>query len=157
MATKKVYFPKIRLVELVTAPGGLSRDDAVTATMQNMQAISGEGNTAMIVSIQAIEAILAATKGRQEPEALEAILPHADQIVTLAGTFGYDYLDGAARSLCDTLDAMLAAKIFDIAPALVHLDAMRLFAPGKEGPQGPAAEGILAELSRVQAHYRARA
>jgi hypothetical protein len=157
MVAKKVYFPKIRLTELVTAPGGMTRDDAVTAATQNVQAISGEGDAVMTASILAIEKIITGSGGKLEDAALEAILTHADQIITLAGTFGYTYLDGASRSLCDTIESLLAAKSNALAPVAVHVDAMRLFSPGKGGPQGAAAESVLAELARVQAHYRGKA
>jgi hypothetical protein len=157
MSMKKVYFPQIRLTQLVTAPGGMTRDDAVAAAVHNVQAISGEGDAVMNASIQAIEKIVSSMGGKLDAATLKTILIHADQIITLAGTFNYNYLDGAARSLCDTIECLLAANAFDFAPVAVHVDAMRLFAPGKGGPQGAAAEGVLAELARVQAHYRNRA
>ena len=150
MATKKVYFPKIRLAEIVAASGGVSREDAVAAAVQNVQAISGEGDAVMIASIQSLEEIITEAGGRLNASALDAILVHADQVITLAGTFGYDRLDRAARSLCDTIECLQSAGLSDIAPVAVHLDAMRLFSPGKSAPPGDAAEGILAELARVQ-------
>jgi len=157
MGVKKVFFPKIRLAELVAAPGGTTRDDAVAAAVRNVQAISGEGDAVMNASIQAIEKIVAGAGARLDPGALESILIHADQVITLAGTFGYESLDRAARSLCDTIESLLAVKASDAAPVAVHVDAMRLFSPGKASPQGDAAEGVLAELARVQAYYRSRA
>jgi hypothetical protein len=153
---KKIYFPKIRLTELVMAPGGMTRDDAVAAAIRNVQSISGEGDTVMLASIQKIEKILAGSGGKLDTAMLEAILVHADQIITLSGTFGYDTLDRATRSLCDTIECLLAGKAGDLAPVAVHADAMHLFAPGKAGPQGAAAEAVLAELARVQAHYRSK-
>ena len=153
---KKIYFPKLRLTEKVMAAGGITREDAVAAAIENVQSISAEGDAVMAGSIRAIEKIIAGCGGRLDAPALSEILVHADQVITLAGTFGYDYLDRATRSLCDTIDCLLEADMTDLAPVAVHADAMRLFAPGKGGPTGDAAEGVLAELARVQAHYRGK-
>lgn len=156
MSAKKIYFPKIRLSELLAAPGGLARDDAVASAIHNVQAISQEGDAAMEAAIQAIGKLLAGAGPRLDPALLQSVLLHADQIVTLAGTFGYDFLDRAARSLCDTIENLQAANLSDTAPVAVHADAMRLFAPGKKTPVA-AAEGVLDELNHVRAHYQRRA
>jgi hypothetical protein len=153
---KKIYFPKIRLTELVMKPGGMTRDDAVAAAVRNVQSISGEGDLVMIASIQALEKIVTGCGGKLDAAALVAVLAHADQIITLSGTFGYDALDRATRSLCDTVESLQASKSDALAPVAVHVDAMRLFAPGKTGPDGPATEAMLAELARVQAYYRSK-
>ncbi len=60
----------------------------------------------------------------------------------------------APRAACATRSSCLAQKSSDLAPVAVHADALRLFAPKKGGPTGDAAEGVLAELARVLAHYR---
>ena len=72
------------------------------------------------------------------PEAVNAysknqmreILCLGDQIVTLAGTFSYDALDKAARSLCDVADGLVRTKRNDMASIHVHMRALRLLAPG---------------------------
>lgn len=153
---KKIYFPKLRLTEKVMAGGGVTRDDAVAAAIANVQSISAEGDAVMVASIQEIEKIVIKCGGKLETTALNEILTHGDQVITLSGTFGYDYLDRATRSLCDTIECLLSANRSDMAPVAVHADAMRLFSPGKDGPKGEAAEGVLAELARVQAYYRSK-
>jgi hypothetical protein len=153
---KKIYFPKLRLTEKVMAGGGVTRDDGVAAAIANVQSISAEGDAVMVTSIQAIEKIVIGSGGKLETGALNDILTHGDQVITLAGTFGYDYLDRATRSMCDTIECLLAQNASDVAPVAVHADAMRLLAPGKGGPKGEAAEGVLAELTRVLAHYRGK-
>ena len=153
---KKIYFPKIRLTELVMKPGGMTRDDAVAEAIRNVQSISGEGDAVMVASILELEKIVAASGGKLDAAKLDAVLVHADQIITLSGTFGYDTLDRATRSLCDTVECLQAAKSDAVAPVAVHVDAMRLFAPGKVVATGAAAEAVLTELALVQAHYRSK-
>jgi hypothetical protein len=156
-SNKKIYFPKLRLTEKVMASGGMTRDDAVAGAVANLQTISAEGDFVMNGSIQKIEKLVKSTGGKMDAAVLNEMLVHADQVITLAGTFGYDYLDRAARSMCDTIELLLAQNSPDLAPIAVHADALRLFAPKKGGPTGDAAEGVLAELARVLAHYRSKA
>ena len=154
---KKIYFPKLRLTEKVMAAGGITREDGVAAAIANVQSISAEGDAVMVASIKEIEKIVVQSGGKLDAAALGEILTHGDQVITLSGTFGYDYLDRATRSMCDTVECLLAQKSTELAPVAVHADAMRLFAPKKGGPTGDAAEGVLAELARVLAYYRGKA
>jgi hypothetical protein len=156
-SNKKIYFPKLRLTEKVMAAGGTTREDAVAGAIANLQTISAEGDFVMNGSIQSIEKLVKGSGGKLETAALNELLVHADQVITLAGTFGYDYLDRAARSMCDTIDCLQTQNSSDLAPIAVHADAMRLFAPKKGGPTGDAAEAVLAELARVLAYYRSKA
>jgi hypothetical protein len=156
-SNKKIYFPKLRLTEKVMASGGVTRDDAVAGAIANLQTISAEGDFVMNGSIQKIEKLVKGSGGKIDPAMLNEMLVHADQVITLSGTFGYDYLDRAARSMCDTIELLLTQNSSDLAPIAVHADALRLFAPKKGGPTGDAAEGVLAELARVLAHYRSKA
>ena len=155
-SNRKIYFPKLRLAEKVMAAGGVTRDDAVAGAIANLQAISAEGDLVMNGSIQKIEKLVKSSGGKFDAATLKELLIHADQVITLAGTFGYDYLDRAARSMCDTIELLLAQKSSDLAPIAVHADALRLFAPKKGGPTGDAAEGVLAELARVLTHCRSK-
>ncbi|HJR57005.1 MAG TPA: hypothetical protein VJ798_10520 [Rhizomicrobium sp.] len=155
-SNRKIYFPKLRLAEKVMAAGGVTRDDAVAGAITNLQAISAEGDLVMNGSIQRIEKLVKSSGSKVDAAMLKELLVQADQVITLAGTFGYDYLDRAARSMCDTIELLLAQKSSDLAPIAVHADALRLFAPKKGGPTGDAAEGVLAELARVLTHCRSK-
>ena len=84
---------------------------------------------------------------------MSTILRYADQIVTLAGTFGYQSLDLATRSLCDVTDGLLGAGIDDVAPIAVHVQAMRLMAPGAPALSPPETANVLGELARILTHF----
>ena len=77
----------------------------------------------------------------------------ADQVVNTAGTFGYDALDRASRSLCDIADGLLREGRSEVAPVAVHVRAMRLFSPLCTASPATVSEQILAELGKVAAHY----
>lgn len=154
----KVYFPKIRLQELLGRPGGMSREDALEAALENVRSISGEGDQLIEEAIAKIESISAAHQNNSLSKAqLTEVLNQADQIVTLAGTFGYVALDRATRALCDIADGLLRNDMDHAAPILVHAKALRFFAPSGTSRSEAEAIGILSELGKIRAYYRFQA
>lgn len=153
-AKKKIFFPKTRLSELAARPGGMLRDDAIDGAMASLEAMRAGSDAEIRKSIGAMENILL-THGAGETldEAqLIAIQRHADQIVTLAGTFCYPALDAAARSLCDIADGFQRAGMHHREPIAVHVQAMHLMAPGTMlTPEH--CEKVLAELGKVTEHF----
>ena len=90
----KTFFPQTRLSELAARPGGISRSDAIEGALKSIETMRGEGNATILKSMEEIEVVAYAAKGGQLSEDdMCKILRHADQIVTLAGTFGYVTLD----------------------------------------------------------------
>ncbi len=154
MSIKKIHFPTIPLQEMIARQGGIARDQAIDAAMANVKSISGEGDQIIEVTIQALEALVAGVHGEAlSPDQLREILVQADQIVTMAGTFGYGTLDKATRGLCDIADGLMHAGMGDVAPVAVHIRAMRLFSPFCAAPQADVSDHILDELAKVAAHY----
>jgi hypothetical protein len=150
----KVLFPKIRLQEMLNRPGGISREDALLGAMENVRSISGEGDQQIEDAIVKIEAIaISRAKSQFSPEDLKAVLILADQIVTLAGTFGYSSLDRATKNLCDMADGLLHADRGEAAPILVHVRAVRLFAPSATALGEEESQKVLAELEKIKMFY----
>jgi hypothetical protein len=150
----KVHFPTLPLQEAVAKGGGITRENAVEAAMDNMRAMSGEADYNIEAAIQALEVVVkAAVGGKFSPEQLRTVLEQTDQVVTMAGTFGYDALDRASRSLCDIADGLLRAGRMEAAPVAVHVRAMRLFSPLCTLPPIEECERILSELAKITAFY----
>ena len=152
---KIIHFPKSRLSELVARAGGVSRSDAVAGAMAQMETMRGQSDGVIEAAISAVEAIALAAcgRGRFDTEQMLDILRHGDQIVTLAGTFGYVSLDIASRSLCDVTDGLLRAGLDELAPVMVHVQAVRLMAPDATPLKPEEDQKILAELQKVAAHF----
>jgi hypothetical protein len=152
---KMIHFPKTRLSELVKRVGGISRDDAVEGATQQMESLRGESDDVIEAAIAALEAIGQAARrhGKCSRAQMLEILQHGDQMVTLAGTFGYGPLGIATRSLCDIADGMLRAGSDDIAPILVHVQAVRMMSPRSPALMPENANKVLAELTRVLTHF----
>ena len=152
-AKKKVHFAKTRLSELAARPGGLSRDDAVEGAMKSLESMRDASDAEIRRSIAAMADIVFAPGIPFDDEELFAVQCLADQIVTLAGTFGHAALDAAARSLCDIADGLLRAGLHHRQPIAVHVQTLRLMAPGVMALSEEHCEKLLGELARVAEHF----
>jgi hypothetical protein len=150
----RTYFPKSRLSELAARPGGISRDDAIKGAQKSIEILRGEGSAAILDSMKELEAVVFTKQDRLSASSVRKMLRLADPIVSLAGTFGYDALDVVTRSMCDLLDALLAAENFDVAPVLVHVQSMRLLMPDSPPRSAEEIARIRSELAKVIAHYK---
>lgn len=150
----KTYFPQSRLSELAARSGGIARDEAVAGALESVELMRGESDEEIGRSMATIEAIVAASNGKSlHADDMRKILQCADQIVTLAGTFGYTALDKAMRSMCDITDGLLQARLSDAAPIVVHAQAMRLMAPGCTALSPGETAKMLDELAKILRHY----
>ncbi len=153
---KKIHFPTTRLTELAARSGGVSRDQALEEAKNNVQESLDLGIETIENSIKAIEAIVYKAKSGRLPQSdLVVILREADHVVTMAGTFGFGTLEEVVKCLCDVTDGLLSHGLADAAPIIVHVQAMRLAAPGGVVTLGEKeAARILAELAKVRSHYQ---
>lgn len=150
----KVHFPTLPLQEAIASGGGITRENAVEAALENVRAVSDEGDAGIEASIQSLEILVGgAVEGQLSPDQLRAVLDQADQVVNLAGIFHYEVLDRASRGLCDIADGLLREGRREVAPVAVHVRAMRLFSPLCAAPPPGVSEQILAELGKVAIHY----
>ena len=152
---KKFHFPKTNLSKLVARPGGISHAAAIENAHQNIEMMREQGDEAIIRLIEEIDTIITASQpGDTLAEAdMSAILTRADQIVTLAESFCHELLNTIAKSLCDMVDGLLRTGKRDLAPVLVHVQAMDTMAPGKETLSDTQLETILGELTKVRKHF----
>jgi hypothetical protein len=148
----RIFYPKTRLSELAARAGGIPADIAVEEAMKCLDSMRPKGDAEIMGAIAAIEAALPGTGEELSGAQMLKILRHADLVVTLAGTFGYADLDCAARSLCDVADGLRRAGMSDVKPIAVHIQAMRLMAPGTALSRQHAAV-MLEQLAKVAAHF----
>jgi hypothetical protein len=152
---KKIYFPKTRLAELAARAGGIGRDQAVEGALESLQAMRGESDRKIANAVAELEAVvLNARSGQISAEEISLVLRRSDLIVTLAGTFDYEALERAAKSLCDVADGLVRAGLFHSAPIAVHVQSMKLLTPGERMASPDEAEKILTELAKILAHYK---
>jgi len=152
---RKTFFPKTRLSELAGRPGGIPRDIAIEGAVAAIQELRGESDKMITLLIGAIdELVTSSKKGQMSEDDMIRVLKYADQIVTLSGTFGYQFLDVAVRSLCDVTDGLVRANLRDVAPIAVHVQSMRLLGPGANALTPDQAGKVLNELAKILTHYK---
>ena len=152
---RMTHFPRLSLADTINGFGGVSRDEAVQAATEQLETLRGDADQAIEESLSAIEQLCATPQAGSAYSAaqLSGMLVRCDQIVTLAGTFGYRALDDATRYLCDLADGLLRSGTSDVPSVTVHVRAMRLLAPGSP-PLAPGhQEKVLSELGRILAHH----
>lgn len=152
-STVKIIPVKNRLGQLLRKPGGIARDEAISAATSNVESLRGRFIKAIPVEISALEGILRAT-GRENisKDELDAMLQRAGRLLTLSGTFGFALLDDVVKRFCDLAVGMIEKDIESTAPVAVHLRAMRLVCPGGIGMTEADANSMLTNLERVHAH-----
>ncbi len=152
--SKKIHFPKTRLSELAARSGGVTRDRAVEEALKSIDNLRDHAVTTIDNATAAIEAILGTAKGgRIAQDDMRKVLREADNIVTMAGTFGMETLQKIGKSLCDIADGLVSRDMQDVAPIAVHVQAIRL-ATSRKSEMGVAeASHVLGELVKVREHY----
>jgi hypothetical protein len=145
------HFPKSRLSELVGSFGGLTREEAVEAATRQLEIMRPETDKAITSAITQMEALIDVTE--RSDLLMRQLLPFCDQLVTLAGTFGYVSLDKAARSFCDLLDGLLNQGKDDLASIRVHVQTIRMLAPGATLLSEKHTELMLLELQKLLDFY----
>ena len=143
------HFPKSRLSELVGRFGGLSRQEAIEAASRELEVMRPESDKTILSAIAQMEEIVTRETNRGDAVLMNKLLPLCDQLVTLAGTFGYCSLDKAARSLCDLLDGLLDQGKDDLASIRVHVETIRMFVPGTKLLSQEHIELMLRELPKL--------
>jgi len=153
----RIFVPPSNLKEQLSRPGGKTRDDAVKAAIAGVEALREQSMDVIDTAIQAVEAAAQeGSNGTLTEAKLNDVLRNADEIVEMAGTFGLENLDAAARSLCDLVGLLVKTSPYPAAPIAVHARALRLFAPGRPSLSSVEIEMIFAELGRFRAFFEAK-
>jgi hypothetical protein len=151
---KKIFRPKNRLTKLVSLPGGIPRGEAIARADRRIESLREASLAAIGEKIQALESQLArATKCSLDADAMQAMSRLSDGVITLSGTFGHEFLNATARSLCDLIATMLSRGLTDAKPIEVHVQSMRLLTEKGSPMPVAAAESIVRELAKVRERF----
>jgi hypothetical protein len=147
MTKARLTHPDIALVRLLARGSGRPRAQAVAAAAVCLTAQQD-------MAMAAIEALITGLETHGEDMA--RIGRDADRIITLAGPFGLAPLADAARRLCD-LTMNLRARNRQAPDALaVHVQALRLFAPGSPVLGDADAAMVLGRIAALASHLSMR-
>ena len=153
-AVVKRYIAPNRLAMLVDRPGGQAREELVAEAQRNLESARDASMAAIEEAIGMLEDLSRSTLPAS-PERLRQFETLADRIITLAETFGLDFLSEAAKRLCDLIVAT-ADRGERLAEFLgVHVRAIRFLAPGAHAVNEQSARHVLAGLAAVLKHVGA--
>lgn len=146
----RTKFPKLRIAEMVDQFGGVTRDEAVKAATKLIENLRPQADQAIASAVVQLETgVTVAERENGSDASIRGLLPLCDQIVTLAGSYGYGALDKASRSLGDLLIGLIHAGKSDIASIKVHVRTIRLLALNSVAVGEEQIANMLSELSRL--------
>lgn len=145
----RLLFPENHLATLLQRAHGGLRQDAVAAATVRVQAQRA-------MAMTAIEALIGGLEAHDARAAnLTDISRDADRVVTLARAFELMPLADAARRLCDLVAALRLRGRHAPDALRVHVQALRLFAPGSPVVEDAEAALVLGRIAALAAHLSA--
>jgi hypothetical protein len=140
---------------VVRLPGGKKLKDALADAERNLESVKADCVSQIDTLVAEIQA-LASGAGDPDLAARERIYDLANQIVSLAGTFGLAGLGRAAYSLCELIDITLDGGGCPRGEILVHTESLQLLRHAERlGEAGEAA--VLEGLAKIIRHAQGRA
>ena len=124
-----------RLAAKVNQPGGLTEEEAVTAATANLETLRERTQHELESTIQQIRTIGQALQSPPAPEAVRELYSLSNSVVGIAGIYGMSGMSAVAYSLCELVDRLRTAKIWNAQAVAIHIDSLMLMqgaGPGKE-------------------------
>ena len=107
----KVFAVDTRFQQMARRPGGISRDKALAAAVQEIENARPEVEDWLEREVQALSrAVAVGQRGRPASEWLEIATRHCRQLRDVGTTMGLDLLTYVTDQLCDILDAAAEKK-----------------------------------------------
>jgi hypothetical protein len=152
MSSVRFTFPKMKLQELIHAPGGITVAEALQRAEANLETLKPQSREELLALLAEAEAVFAGV-GKTPAETLTATYGIAVRGIGAGAVCGSPDVDGALGSLCDLVDHLQQTGGEDLGGVAVHLRAWRLLMD----PQlpRPGAAVILDGLRKVTGHFTA--
>ena len=136
-----------RLASKVNQPGGLTEEEAVTAATANLETMRERTETELKLVIQQLRQIEQAMQVPPSPAAVDELYALANLATGIAGVFGMGAVSAVAYSLCEMIDRLRSAGVWNQRAVRIHVDSLVLiqgpdFDPAQERP-------ILAALAKL--------
>lgn len=114
-----------RFANLVNRPGGQTAEEAIGAASANLETIRDRVVAAIDTALARMQALGITLHAGHEAAAAQELYGLANTIVGLAGTAGLGSLGEVSYSLCELIDRLRMAKIWNAQAIQFHLDALR--------------------------------
>jgi hypothetical protein len=155
MSSVRFVFPKPRLAELLSMPGGLPVAEAVERAQANLDAIRPTCTAELQALLELCEAGLASLGDGFDDAGVEGLYAIAVKGIGAGEVCGAAPVDIALTSFCDLLDSLRALQRYDREAVAVHIRAWRLLLTA--GLPKTGADQVLEGLLKVSGRYAAQA
>jgi hypothetical protein len=151
MTTARFVFPKMRLAELLKAPGGLTVADALERAHANLDTLKPTCLAEQIALLEYAEAGFERLGSAFDDAALAELYAIAVRGIGTGSVCGAPAVDEALNSLCDLVDHFRSNGQYDRDAIGVHIRAWRLLLNPDLPTEG--ARPVLDGLRKVAARY----
>ena len=127
-----------RLAAKINQPGGMTEEEAIEAATANLESVRGRTEHELNATLQQIRAIGQALQVPPDPASVRELYSLSNSVVGIAGVYGMSGLSAVAYSLCDLVDRLRTAKMWNAASVQIHIDSLLLMqgdGPGREQEQ----------------------
>jgi len=155
MSSVRFVFPKPRLAELLSTPGGLPVAEAVERAQANLESLRPSCAAELQALLELCEAGHASLGEGFDDEGLEGLYAIAVKGIGTGEICGAPSVDMALTSVCDLLDHLRTLKRYDREAVGVHIRALRLLLTA--GLPKAGADQVLDGLLKVSGRYGAQA
>ena len=146
MSNVRFVFPKMRLQELIQAPGGITVAEALQRADANLETLKPQSHAELLTLLAEAEALFAG----QGEDMLAELYAVAVRGIGAGAVCDAPDVDGALGSLCDLIDHLQVSGDSNRDGLGVHLRAWRLLMDPNLPRPGAAA--ILEGLRKVTGH-----
>lgn len=151
--TVRTHFHTNRLIELVSAQGGKTSEEAVAGANELVRSLRGFAMEGVEGAIRALETCVQTERAALDEADMEEILSYVDRLVMLASAFDLERLLKVSVSLGELVSGLSLLGPGPVEPIAVHVRAARLFAPASKLVPEADAQNVFAELRRVLKHF----
>lgn len=153
MSTVRFVFPKVRLAELIKAPGGLTVADALQRAQANLDTLKPSCVAELLALLEFADAGFERLGPVFDDGGLADLYAIAVRGIGAGAVCGIPAVDEALTSLCDLIDHLRTTGQYDREAVGVHVRAWRLLM-NPDLPEA-GAQPVLEGLRKVSARYAA--
>lgn len=115
-----------RLAAKVNQPGGITEDEAVAAATANLETLRDRTQHELDGTIQNIRLLMRELQTPPDPAAVRELYSLSNSVIGIAGVYGMAGLSEVAYSLCEIIDRLRTAKIWNAVSVQIHVDSLML-------------------------------
>lgn len=124
-----------RLAAKVNQPGGMTEDEAVAAATANLETLRDRTLHELDSTMQHIRMLTRGLQVPPDPTAVRELYSLSNSVVGIAGIYGMGGMSEVAYSLCEIIDRLRTAKIWNPESVRIHVDSLMLMQGKGPGEQ----------------------